>query len=170
MSKIVVRPKFNSRIGGLLPHDKEHTNSFLQKLRSTRRAKLDSILTQCVQEFKGFIEREGTIYAACNMMIDQANELYTAWNEEGLEHLKYYHEMCDMIDEAIQEPPLYNDTGLAAFPINAILDFTLSIPTLGQSYGTGVIICADRNRLSRSKQKVKVVVLGLQKRHLRRST
>ncbi len=128
MSKIVVRPTFNSRNGGWLPHDKKHINSFLNKLRLARRAKPESILTPCVQEFKDFIEAEGTIYAACNMMIDQANTLYADCDVEGLEHLKDYHEMCDLIDEAIQEPPPYNDTGLVAFPINAILDYTMSTP------------------------------------------
>ena len=72
-------------------------------------------------------------------MIEQANDLYGDCKEKGLLHLKDYHEMCDLIDKALRNPPPYNDSDLVAFPINSILGYTMCTPAGCTFYASKVV-------------------------------
>lgn len=123
-------PRYNARLGGWLPHDHKKIHAYLNELRKQVQVKAAAgeDLLPVVQVYKDFIENDAAIYAACNMMIAQANDLHGNVTNPGLVHLKDYKEMCSLINVAIQYTPPYNDTELVAFPINAILDLTMVTP------------------------------------------
>lgn len=57
-------------------------------------------------------------------MISEVPSKYTRDPSGGPRLTDYVH-MCQLINAAISEPPIYSDTELVAFPINAILDWSM---------------------------------------------
>ena len=117
------------------PSCKEMYTAFFSTLRSKMQNKDDEKLEACVQEFKNFIENEPTIFAVCNMMIDQAKKRFQEVCQEGYLHFQDYHEMCSFINTTIQCAPPYNDNELDAVPFNVVLNFTMMTPA-GYSFYT----------------------------------
>lgn len=129
MTTAINTPPFNNRLGGWLPHDRKKIAAFLKRLRRKRDARVGEVpLLNVVRDLRTLIETNGAVYATANAMISQAKEMYHDIEEEGLVLLNSYEEMCDLINEAIQEPPPYNSSGLVAFPINAIVDLVMATP------------------------------------------
>ena len=76
--------------------------TFFRKLRTIIGDKDDATkgLEPCVQEFKDFIESEASVFAACNLMIDETNELFAEflqtdfWHFRNLPHIDSPCQRC----------------------------------------------------------------------------
>lgn len=120
-------PHTTHRVGGWLPHNPQAIKNYIEMLMKKIEARGDVKLEPTVQAFQDLIEANPMVYAGANLMISQVPAKYET-DPSGGPRLVDYKQMCRLINEAILSPPPYNDTELVAFPINAILDWSMGTP------------------------------------------
>ncbi len=131
--------------GGWLPPAKAHKAWFrgLAKRAETRQSELRAVKEKLspeeatdaepvfqhdvVREFKALIESDPIIRMYMVKMIDQVPGYYKENPGDG-QYLESIDQMLMMIDTVLGETPLFSDSGLVGFPINAILDWSMGVP------------------------------------------
>lgn len=121
-----------TRAGGWLPHDPRHLKTYIARLEARIAQLPNRTLVPPVQALRDLIESDGTIFEGATLMISQVPPRFTE-DPTGGPRLRGYRQMCQLINEAVLEPPPYNEFGLVAFPINAILDWSMGTPA-GRSF------------------------------------
>lgn len=127
LNDVVTTPHTSHRVGGWIPHRPGALKSFIDKLLRQLERTGAVKLEPSVQAFQDLIETEPAVYATANLMISQVPPQYEN-DPSGGPRLTDYKQMCQLINAAVQGPPPYNTTELVAFPINAILDWSMGTP------------------------------------------
>lgn len=121
-----------TRAGGWLPNDPRFLKAFIDRLSAKSSVNANRTLVPPVRAFRDLIESDAAVFEGASLMISQVPPEY-AKDPTGGPRLRNYRQMCRLINEAVQEPPPYNEFGLVAFPINAILDWSMGTPA-GRSF------------------------------------
>lgn len=113
-------------VGGWLSHKPGVLKAFIAKLWEKAKT-FEGPLYPTVQAFQDLIESDPYAFVGATKMINQVPAKYQH-DPSGGPRLRNYKQMCRLINAAVSEPPPYNDTELVAFPINAILDWSMGTP------------------------------------------
>jgi phosphatidylserine decarboxylase len=85
------------------------------------------ILKPVIKEFKALIDRDPTVRMYFTQMIDQV-PVYYKHNPAPNLYINSIDQMLYLINNAIDKAPVYDETDLVGFPINAILNWTMGVP------------------------------------------
>lgn len=123
MSNAVETPPY--RVGDWLPSDHETLVSFVQEQvekAATSTAPLDPVLV----ELQTLIETDPEIYMLFNQMFDQVPRKPPYDKDPaGDPQIRSYQQMLSVMNEILTTTPIFNETGVVGFPINAILDYSM---------------------------------------------
>jgi len=91
--------------------------------------KADTVeLKPVMKEFKVLIDSDPTVRMYLTQMIDQV-PVYYKHNPQPNIYINSIEQMLYLINNAIDKAPVYNESDLVGFPINAILNWTMGVPT-----------------------------------------
>ena len=115
----------NYRVGEWLPSDQKILDKWLANLVETVEGSNKEFLP-VIQEFQELIETDPEIYMFFNQMFSQV-PYKPPYNRDPTHkpQVRNYHMMLKLINEILTRPPMFNETGLVGFPINAILDWPM---------------------------------------------
>ena len=82
-------------------------------------------LKPVIKEFKALIDSDPTVRMYFTQMIDQVPGYY---KHNPNIYINSIDEMLYLINNAIDKAPVYDETDLVGFPINAILNWTMGVP------------------------------------------
>jgi phosphatidylserine decarboxylase len=85
------------------------------------------ILKPVIKEFKALIDSDPTVRMYFTQMIDQVPGYYKH-NPDPNIYVNSIDQMLYLINNAIDKAPVYDETDLVGFPINAILNWTMGVP------------------------------------------
>ena len=85
------------------------------------------ILKPVIKEFKALIDSDPTVRMYFTQMIDQV-PVYYKHNPAPNLYINSIDQMLYLINNAIDKAPVYDETDLVGFPINAILNWTMGVP------------------------------------------
>lgn len=121
-----------SHAGGWLPSDPRYIKIYVDRLTQKAEKFPNRTLVPPVKAFFHLIMTDATLFQDANRMITQVPR-HLVENPTGGPRLKSIRHMCNLINTAVLEPPPYNHYGLVAFPINAILEWSMGTPA-GRSF------------------------------------
>jgi phosphatidylserine decarboxylase len=88
--------------------------------------KADTVeLKPVIKEFKALIDSDPTVRMYFTQMIDQVPGYY---KQEPNIRINSIDQMLYLINDAMNKAPVYDETDLVGFPINAILNWTMGVP------------------------------------------
>ncbi|MBF0119712.1 MAG: phosphatidylserine decarboxylase family protein [Desulfobacterales bacterium] len=88
--------------------------------------KIDSVkFKKSVHELKELIDSDPFVRMYFTQMIDQVPSYY---KQKPNIYLKSIEQMLYLINDALDKAPVYDETDLVGFPINAILNWTMGVP------------------------------------------
>jgi phosphatidylserine decarboxylase len=85
------------------------------------------ILKPVIKEFKALIDSDPTVRMYFTQMIDQVSGYYKH-NPNPNIYINSIDQMLYLISNSIDKAPVYDETDLVGFPINAILNWTMGVP------------------------------------------
>jgi len=85
------------------------------------------ILEPVIKEFKALIDSDPTVRMYFTQMIDQVSGYYKH-NPNPNIYINSIDQMLYLISNSIDKAPVYDETDLVGFPINAILNWTMGVP------------------------------------------
>lgn len=123
---MIINNRVKSR-ASWLPADAKVLASWLDNLRKDVKKVRAVELLPVMKKFKQLIADDPVIRMYFTKMIDQVPGYYKE-NPGAGHNLKSIDEMLTLINKVLTRTPVYNDTGLVGFPINAILDWAMGVP------------------------------------------
>lgn len=109
------------RVGGWLPSDQAFLTSGYDLVAKVE-AEGDKPLLPVVDEFRRLIEEDLEVYMLFRFMLKQVPYHKSPAHEP---QVKTVEKMLGLFNYVMTHAPEYNDTGLAGFPVNAILDWAM---------------------------------------------
>ncbi len=113
------------RVGEWLPSDHAVLETWMDALiRETDLEKKP--LHPVIEDLKRLIENDAEIYMLFNQMFEQVPKK-PPYNKDptGKPQVRDYRHMLRLVNTIMTKAPVYNQTGLVGFPINAILDWSM---------------------------------------------
>jgi len=113
------------RVGEWLPSDHAVLETWMDTLiRETDLEKKP--LHPVIEDLKRLIENDAEIYMLFNQMFEQVPKK-PPYNKDptGKPQVRDYRHMLQLVNAIMTKAPVYNQTGLVGFPINAILDWSM---------------------------------------------
>jgi len=113
------------RVGEWLPSDHAVLETWMDTLiRETDVEKKP--LHPVIEDLKRLIENDAEIYMLFNQMFEQVPKK-PPYNKDptGKPQVRDYRHMLRLVNTIMTKAPVYNQTGLVGFPINAILDWSM---------------------------------------------
>lgn len=121
------------RVGGWLPHDAEHVDRWIRKLKKSV-SERPRDLVEPIREFEHMVYHDPVLYANVSMMFSEAH-LRKKHTPLGEPEVKTFHEFLVLLNAILTSAPeCYQTTspggrhepaGLIACPINALLDWPM---------------------------------------------
>lgn len=116
------------RVGKWLPSDQRVMDRWLDNLIKEVDASPKPLLP-VVQEFKDLIEGDAEIYMLFHQMFEELpRKALFRTTPIGTPQVRDYKHMLALINCILTTAPVFNQTGLVGFPINAILDWPMGTP------------------------------------------
>jgi phosphatidylserine decarboxylase len=116
------------RVGKWLPSDQRVMDRWLDNLIKEVGANPKPLLP-VVQEFKDLIEGDAEIYMLFHQMFEELpGRAQFRTTPIGSPQVRDYEHMLALINRIMTTAPVFNQTGLVGFPINAILDWPMGTP------------------------------------------
>jgi phosphatidylserine decarboxylase len=90
--------------------------------------KADTVeLKPVIKEFKALIDSDPTVRMYFTQMIDQVPGYYKHNLKPDI-YINSIDQMLYLVNNAIDKAPVYDETDLVGFPINAIFNWTMGVP------------------------------------------
>lgn len=120
-----MKQNFKYKVGQWLPSDQEFFDDWMAKLVAKVDAQEHHHFHPSVKALQELIESNRYYFNLFQLMFTEVPRKY-AKSPDGKKQVRDYMHMLKLINHVLEQPPLFNTTGLVGFPINAILDWPMA--------------------------------------------